>query len=106
MAELNLKETLDRHHSNVNAETNNEPQLDVQTCLSQVITRIKITIQTIFQSQKMYLSQLIIHMKIMILTMYHSQKMCLSQVIIHMKIMILTMFILEIFLLVIMRSMI
>jgi hypothetical protein len=29
MAELNLKETLDRHHSNVNAETNNEPQLDV-----------------------------------------------------------------------------
>ena len=62
MAELNLKETLDRHHSNVNAETNNEPQLDVQTCLSQVITRVKI--------------------------------------------MILTMFILEIFLLVIMRSMI
>ena len=29
MAELNLKETLDRHHSNVNADTNNEPQPDV-----------------------------------------------------------------------------
>lgn len=29
MAELNSKETLDGHNSNLNAETNNEPQLDV-----------------------------------------------------------------------------
>jgi hypothetical protein len=29
MAELNSKETLDGHNSNLNAETNNEPQLEV-----------------------------------------------------------------------------